>query len=150
MSQPLENWRQELLTVGYIVQDGDDTIPQPEAERRFNRYVEMLDALSGNEGYEYALAVMQSVQAEQDYGAYQTTAHTLWRFGEEAYCRAILHELPRLIRTLPDWAGDFLVSIANGAGKAHERTIHKFNQLLSEVGNEDRALIRQFIAKEEC
>ena len=52
-----EEWRAELLHVGNIVQDEDDSVGWDEREARFNRYVEMLDALQGDEGFEYALAV---------------------------------------------------------------------------------------------
>jgi hypothetical protein len=149
MSEALIDWKNELLAVGNIVQDGDETVTAEEAHRRFLRYIEMLDSLTGREGYEYALAVMQSVQAVHDYGAYQTTGHTLWRFGEDAYCQAILHELPRLIQTLPDWAGEFLVRIANGAGTENESTIHRFNDLLSKLDRKNRSIIEQFIAEQE-
>jgi hypothetical protein len=79
---------------------------------------------------QYALVIVQSVQAEHDYGAYQTARRAAWRF-EQAYCAALLQELPRLINTLPDWAGDFLVGIANGAGTPHAPAITCFNTLLA-------------------
>ena len=66
-----------------------------------------------------------------------------------AYCAALLHELPRLIATLPDWAGDFLVGIANGAGTAHAPVIACFNTLLAAAPPKQQALIAAFIAEEE-
>ena len=144
-----EEWRAELLHVGNIVQDEDDSVGWDEREARFNRYVEMLDALQGGEGFEYALAVFESLQAENDYGAYQIAGHTAWRFGEIPYYRALIQELPRLIETLPYWAGDFLVSIANGKDTADEATIRVFNRLLSELDATNKQKIDGFIRQEE-
>ena len=149
MPTAVELWKTELLIVGNIVQDGDTAPPPDEAQRRFQRYIAMLDALAGTEGPHYALAIFQSVQAEHDYGAYQTASRAAWRFGETAYCTALLHELPRLIANLPDWAGDFLVGIANGAGTPHSPTIACFNALLAAAPPAERALIAAFIAQEE-
>jgi len=149
MPTAFELWKAELLIVGNIIQDGDKHTPPDEAQRRFQRYYAMLDALSGNEGAHYALAIVQSVQAEHDYGAYQTANRAAWRFGETAYCAALLHELPRLITTLPDWAGDFLVGIANGAGTPHASAISCFNTLLAAAPPAQQALIAAFIATEE-
>ncbi|MCX7293634.1 hypothetical protein [Janthinobacterium sp.] len=149
MLPSFERWKAELLIVGNIVQDDDSATPPDEAHRRFQRYCTMLDALTGTEGPQYALAVFQSVQAEHDYGAYQTANRAAWRFGETAYCTALLHELPRLIASLPDWAGDFLVGIANGAGTPNASTISCFNALLATAPPADRAQITAFIAQQE-
>ncbi|PJC98751.1 hypothetical protein GQ37_010410 [Janthinobacterium sp. BJB1] len=135
--------------MGNVVQDDDTVTPPEEAQRRFRRYCAMLDALTGNEGAHYALAIFQSVQAEHDYGAYQTASRAAWRFGETAYCAALLQELPRLIAILPDWAGDFLVGIANGAGTPHASAINCFNTLLAAAPPTQQALIAAFIATEE-
>ncbi|MGK5008771.1 hypothetical protein [Janthinobacterium sp. MDB2-8] len=149
MPPSFERWKAELLIVGNIVQDDDSATPPDEAHRRFQHYCAMLDALTGAEGAQYALAIVQSVQAEHDYGAYQTANRVAWRFGETAYCAALLHELPRLIASLPDWAGDFLVGIANGAGTPSASTIICFNALLAGAPSAQQALIAAFIAQEE-
>ena len=149
MPTPFERWNTELLIVGNIVQDGDTATPPDEAQRRFLRYCAMLDALTGTEGAHYALAIVQSVQAEHDYGAYQTARRAAWRFGATAYCAALLQELPRLIAILHDWAGEFLVAIANGAGTPHASAITCFNALLAAAPPAEQALIAAFIAAEE-
>ena len=144
-----EDWKKELLFVGNIVQDSDDSIDGDEKSRRFNRYIEMLDSLVGNEGDEFALAVFESIQAEQDYGAYQTAGRAAWKFGESVFCSALLRQLPRLIKNLPDWAGDFLVSIANGQGTEYQSTIAVFNRLLADLPSEQQSIIREYILGEE-
>ncbi|PHV20631.1 hypothetical protein CSQ92_21120 [Janthinobacterium sp. BJB446] len=135
--------------MGNITQDDDTSTPPDEAHRRFQRYCAMLDALTGAEGAQYALAIFQSVQAEHDYGAYQTANRAAWRFGETVYCTALLQELPRLITSLPDWAGEFLVGIANGAGTPSASTITCFNTVLATTPPTHQALIAAFIAQEE-
>ena len=144
-----EQWKSELLHVGKIVQDSNKTISPDESERLFNRYIEMLDALTGTEGYEYALAVFESVQMVDDYGAYQTAERAAWRFGEDMFCRALLQELPRFIKTLPDWAGDFLVSIANADGTKHQSIIRIFNEQLTCLQPNTGQEIKEYIHAEE-
>lgn len=149
MPPSFKRWKAELLIVGNIVQDDDTSTPSDEAQRRFQRYCVMLDALTGTEGAHYALAIFQSVQAQHDYGAYQTANRAAWCFGETAYCVALLQELPRLIASLPDWAGEFLVGIANDNGTAHASVITCFNTLLAAAPPTHQALIAAFIAQEE-
>ena len=144
-----EKWRNELLLVGNIIQDADESITSEESERRFNRYIEMLESLDGTEGKIYAVAVFESVQAIDDYGAYQTANRAAWQFGEQVYCESLLQELPRLIKIIPDWAGDFLVSIANGEETEHESVIRTFNKLLVSSPKEVREVILQYISAEE-
>lgn len=144
-----KQWRAELLHVGDIVQDADESVSWEEREARFNRYVEMIEALTGTEGSEYVLAVMESVQAENDYGAYQSAQRAAWRFGDIFYFRALIHELPRLIDTLPEWAGEFLVSIANAQDTPDESTIRVFNDLLSNSDAATKQKIDDFIHQEE-
>lgn len=148
-SETFESWRAELLHVGNIVQDRDANVAAEEASHRFTRYIAMLDALKGDEGLQYAKAVFESVQAEHDYGAYQTAERAALRFGEETYCHALIAELPRLIESLPDWAGDFLVSIANAQGTPHQSIISTFNTQLSESSPQTQRAVRAFIAQEE-
>jgi hypothetical protein len=138
-----ELWRRELLQAGRIVQDDDTSVPQPEAEARFNRYLALLDELRGSEGEAFAVAVVESMQVRHDYGAYQRTMTTLERFPPPTRCRAVLQELPRLIRTLPRWAGDLLLGLTSKSDAFH------FNSLLDRVPQEDQRLIREFIAQEE-
>ncbi len=143
MDDAFKLWRAELLRVGQIVQDDATSVPQPEAEARFNRYLELLQMPDGSEGDEFALAIVESIQAKHDYGAYQRAIGALDRFAPPARCAAVLRELPRLMRTLPDWAGDLLL------GLTRESDAPVFNSLLLEATPEDQRLIREFITKEE-
>ncbi|EDM67289.1 hypothetical protein PE36_12622 [Moritella sp. PE36] len=109
----------------------------------------MLDLLDGTEGSEYALAIFESIQAEHDYGAYQTAGRAAWLFGEDNFCMSLIQELPRLIKTFPDWAGDFMVSIANGEGTEHESVIKTFNRHLKSVSSDKQNVILEYINEQE-
>ena len=139
----------ELIFTGDIVQDSDKSIPWPEREDRFNRYVELLDAIKGDEGCEVAKALVRSMQAKQDYGAYQTTQHALGRFPSGVYISAILAELPTLIQNNPDWAGELLCSLANSVGTKWESDIDLFNKELMVYDSESAEIIRKYIADQE-
>jgi hypothetical protein len=45
---------EELMFTGRIVQDSDKSVDWPEREDRFNRYIELLESIQGDEGLETA------------------------------------------------------------------------------------------------
>ncbi len=141
---PLQNfaaWKDELLFTGRIVQDADKTVDPGEAHRRFMRYVELMEELNGSEGPTALTALVQSVQMRDDYGAYQTTFRVMWRFPEKELMHVIVQELTGLIARQPDWAGDLLVSIANGQGGKWDYQIAMFNDAVGAAP----ALVRRAI-----
>ena len=150
ISFSFEKWRQELLLAGEIIQDGDASVAASVAEAQFNRYVEMLDEIQGTEGDRYAIAIMESIQSAHDYGAYQAAQHALLRFRPPAFAIALLHQLPRLISDLPDWAGDFLSFVANSGEAGHsDPLIRAFNRALREADADLRASIEGYIREQE-
>jgi len=62
-------WRRELLAID-LVQD-DDSVPQDEVERRWNRFVELVDMVDGGEGPSVVSTLVAALRADQDYGAHQ-------------------------------------------------------------------------------
>ena len=142
-------WRTELLLVGNIVQDEDDSVPWPDREARFNRYVAMVDAVSGEEGVATAAALIQSVQARHDYGAYQATHHALGRFPSDVYVAALLQELPALIQRSRDWAGELLCGLANSVGTRFASQIGEFRRQLDAAPSKIRETVVRFIKSEE-
>ena len=122
MITDFKTWKTELLHTGKIVQD-DVSVEPEEAHRRFMRFVEIVDSLSGNEGLEVVDALFEAIQVEDSYGAYHSIDHALARFPESYYLQSLIKALPRLIAELPDQAGDQLVSIANGVGGKWEYKI---------------------------
>jgi len=142
-------WRDELLATGVILQDGDDSVPWPERERRFNRYVELVDAAAGSEGLAGAVALIQSLQSKDDYGAYQATQHALGRFPTPVFVAALIQELPALIQRQPDWAGELLCSLANSVGTRFEPDIAEFRSQLSRAPRATQDAVGAFLRQEE-
>jgi hypothetical protein len=149
MIQDIENWKTELLFTGRIIQDDDKTVSSNEAEKRFNRYIELLDMVEGNEGPDVFRAIIDSIQADEDYGAYQSALSITYKFPEPLYTESLIKALPDLIRRQPDWAGTFLVSIANQVEFGNTENIYRFNQYLSRSDNETRRIITNFIREQE-
>ena len=142
------SWRAELVRVGRIVQDDDHRTPQEQAERDFDRYVELVDGLDGSEGVEAVAALFESVQVLHDYGAYQATRLAVFRFPEEQYAAAFVRQLPDLIARQPDWAGDFLGALANSYPQGRRR-IAAFNDEVARSPEPVRAVIIGFIRSQE-
>ena len=77
-------WRRELLLTGDLVQDGDDSVSDDEAGRRYDRYVALADMVDGTEGPRTVHALIASLRAEEDYGAHQAIYGALQRFPNQA------------------------------------------------------------------
>jgi hypothetical protein len=149
MITDFNSWRQELLFVGRIIQDGDTTVSSDERHRRFMRFVEMVDALTGAEGSAAIEALFDSIQVQDSYGAYCSIDHALSRFPESDYLFGLVMALPRLIRELPDQAGEHLVSIANGIGGKWGHQVDLLNAIISKTAPDIRDVIISFIRSQE-
>jgi hypothetical protein len=95
----LDEWRSELLRTSHIVQDDDDSVPTGEAERRFNRYVKLVDMVTGREPQEVFQAIVDSIRAPEDYGAYEAVHGALWKFPPEK-------AITRFVKENVDWFED--------------------------------------------
>ena len=80
MPDDFERWRSELIVMGQIVQDHDDSLSEDEGSGRFDRYLELIDRVAGTENQDIFQAVIDSIHAVEDYGAYERTHCALWRF----------------------------------------------------------------------
>jgi hypothetical protein len=149
MTVDFETWRRELLHTGDIVQDGDKSVPQPERERRFNRYIEMLEAVSGQEGIETYIAILDSLQAKQDYGAYQRTYGTLRRFPPSVAGQSLVAALPRLIKRQPNCAGDILSQLARSPHQESLAVLSAFKSALAAASADAQKAIMDFVIREE-
>ncbi len=149
MTEAFAQWKSELLFTGNIVQDSDDTVSDAHRQQRFIRYTDLLEAIDGTEGIEAARAIIQSMQAKDDYGAYQTTQRALGRFPSAIYLQAVICELPALIDRQRDWAGELLCGLANSVGTKWEPDIKGFNDLLGAAPQAVQRVIKGFISREE-
>jgi hypothetical protein len=55
-------WCAEVIDLGDIVQDSDDSISDDDREQRLNRYVELVDAVAGDEPDEVFRCLLTSVR----------------------------------------------------------------------------------------
>ena len=149
MTMSFDSWKEELLFTGRIVQDEDETVSPDEAHRRFLRYVELLEALDGTEGASVLEALFQSIQMKNDYGAYATALRVMGRFPDDIFFPVMVEQLPDLIRRQPDWAGEVLVSIANGQGTRWEYQIPLFNEQVARAAEPVQTAIVQYIRNQE-
>jgi hypothetical protein len=142
-------WKSELITTGRIVQDEDNSVLPDEAERRFNRYIALVDMVEGNEGINAARALLQSIQSRHDYGGYQNTMNKLlFSFPAAQTAAALVAELPRIIAELPDWAGDLVSSLTQAQGTSEQLT-QAFNTSLRSADAKTRSDILEFIRNQE-
>ncbi len=145
----LNDFEAELIACGRIVQDDDDSVRIEEAERRFNRYVELVASMSGTEGANGACVLIRSMQSVHDYGAYQRTiSKLLFDFPANVVAEAVIAELPRLIRELPDWAGEVLNMLVQAQGRS-DALVSAFNLKLSGLPAEGRKAFVSFIREQE-
>lgn len=145
----IDEFEKEILFTGNIVQDSDTTIGWPERENRFNRYLELLDSINGTEGIYFARAIIKSMQADSDYGAYQTTQRVLGKFPSQIYIEAIILELPDLIKNNSEWAGEILCGLANSVNTKYEDDIVLFNEKLSNSDSTSCRIILGYIHQQE-
>ena len=61
-----------------LPQDEDDSVPEDEAERRLNRFVELVDAVQGNEPDEVFVTLIETLKDQEDYGAYESACTLRW------------------------------------------------------------------------
>ena len=71
------------------------------------------------------------------------------RFPGDEYIGVIVQELPALIARQPDWAGEFLVSIANGQGGHWDYHIKFFNEDVAAAPPAARQAIVDYIRSQE-
>ena len=93
-----EVWKSRLLQLKY---------PHTEADAQV--FVALVDQAKGHCTPDTVAVLMKTFSSEPDYGVQESVISTLSTADPEAYVRALLEELPRLILEAPDWA-DVLVS----------------------------------------
>jgi len=140
-------WRKELIFTGNIVQDDDDSVAPEEAESRCHRYVELLEAVTGKEGQEVFQAIIDSIQAPQDYEVYETAHNALWRFPPKPFAEYFVAALPKFIRRMAkhDQVGRFLCPLT---GWAKAKYLPAFNKELGKATPSAQRTIMKFI--KEC
>ncbi|MFD5249913.1 hypothetical protein ACFWIW_35575 [Amycolatopsis sp. NPDC058340] len=137
----MSEWKQEIVECGDLVQDDDGVTPQSEAERRWNRYVELADSVTGSEGPTGVAAIVASLKAEEDYGAYQSAHAALGRFPDSDLGKGIALSASDLAAIPKDNSGNVLMILARSGPVA----VDSFNQEIQAVASSARNEIRQLV-----
>ncbi|MEV6716843.1 hypothetical protein AB0M48_32965 [Lentzea sp. NPDC051208] len=107
----------EIVECGELVQDGDD-VAQEEAERRWNRYVELADGVTGGEGIAGVAALVASLTAEEDYGAHQAVYGALARFPQADFGAGVAAAAKDLVALPRDNSGNVLLILVRSGSVA--------------------------------
>ena len=142
----ISKWCEEVVQLGAIAQDDDDTVSEQAAVERFDRYVELIDMVDGDEPQEVFQAIVDSIRSDEDYGAYEATYNALWRFPPDKYAEYFVGALPRFIRRYGDSSGRFLLGLVGWAVDSH---LPPFNEALAQASPEARTVILDYVRTQE-
>jgi hypothetical protein len=144
----LDKWRKELILAGNIVQDGDDSVPPDEAEARCDRYLELIEMITGKESQKFFQAIIDSIQAPHDYEVYEAAHNALWRFPPKEFAEYFVAALPEFIRRMAkyDQVARFLCPLC-GWGK--EKYLPAFNKELGRAAPNVQREIIKFVKENE-
>lgn len=135
------DWKVEIIECGDLVQDDDEVTPPDEAERRWNRYVELADSVTGNEGPAGVAAIVASLKAEEDYGAYQAAHAALARFPHSDLGRGVALAARQLLSIPKDGSGNVLLILARSGPVA----VNSFNEAVRAADAGVRSEIRGLV-----
>ncbi|WP_175412784.1 hypothetical protein [Streptomyces sp. TRM64462] len=123
------DWKVEIVECGDLVQDNDEVTPPGEAERRWNRYVELADSVTGSEGPDGVAAIVSSLRAEEDYGAYQAAHAALNRFPHPDLGKGVAMAARGLFSIPKDGSGNVLLILVRAGSVA----VNSFNEAMRSV-----------------
>ncbi len=132
------------MFTGDIVQDGDRSVDPEEGARRCSRYYELLDAVDGTEGQEVFQALVDSMQAEEDYEVYESTLRVAFSFPPEHLGVWLFDVMPGLVARNPERAEDWLNQLAY-LGR-HSPAVAGFRSRLAEADEEHRDMAERWSA----
>ncbi|MFE2597050.1 hypothetical protein ACFXCZ_11190 [Streptomyces sp. NPDC059396] len=135
------DWKVEIVDCGDLVQDGDEFTTPDEAERRWNRYVELADTVTGDEGPAGVAAIVASLKAEEDYGAYQSAHAALGRFPHSDLGEGVALAVTELLSNPKDARGNVLLILTCSGPTA----VNSFNEAIRTVGPDAQSEIRQLV-----
>jgi hypothetical protein len=135
------DWKVEIVECGDLVQDDDESAPQGEAERRWNRYVELADSVAGSEGPDGVAAIVSSLRAEEDYGAYQAAHAALSRFPRSDLGRGVAAAARDLLTIPRDGSGNALLLLVRAGSAA----VSSFNEAMRSLDASTQQEMRELV-----
>jgi hypothetical protein len=146
MIDDIEAWRRELLVVCAIVQDEDESVPQEEADRRYERYLELADAVEGTEGSAAVQALISSLRVTEDYGAHQAVFGALQRFPASVLAHGTAEAAPALVEIPSDKSGQVLQLLTLLASPTD---LKAFNSAFGRLAPDLRARLSDLVLRHE-
>lgn len=142
-----EAWRRELLSTADLVQYGDTSVPDDEAERRWERYVALADMVDGTEGPTAVHALIMSLRAEEGYGAHEAVYGALERFPSQDLVSGTAMAVTDLLNLPRDHSGQVLqlVTLMDSA-----KDLRNFGVAFDRLEPEVRAALALLIAHHEA
>ena len=139
------SWCADVINLGDIVQDSDDSVDDEERESRFSHFIELVDGVMGDEPDDVFRCLVASIRDQDDYGAHDAVLSALLRFEPQRLGRLAAMEMPTVILRVPDFAGDLLGQLAFRA----DDVVAAFNRAAASLDETQRTVIRAFVAAEE-
>ena len=130
-------WRDELLRTGRAL--GDEV----GAEAAQDRYLTLVDAVDGSEGHEVLVALIDSMQLEEDNEVYEATINAAWSFSAQPFAAGIVEALPALLEVSEDLGGRLLCGISG-------EYLRRFNSELANAPQAARERIMDFVLRNEA
>lgn len=145
IDRDFDSWRSEVIELGRIPQEDDQSVPPSEAEIRFNRYVDLVRQLDGSEGSDAVAALISSMRAENDYGAYQSVHGALALFPAQHLVQGAAKAARALVEIPEEHSGEVLSAVAG----ADDENVREFNSAIRDVDADTVAKLRDLIAEQE-
>jgi hypothetical protein len=112
VEESFTTWRRNLLRTGAITQDGDEPIDPTARDAAFATYLSLVDAVAGTEDERVFRALVESMTARHDYGAYEATLGAALRFPPERLGEWLYHAAVDGLFSSSDRLGDWLGQLA--------------------------------------
>ncbi|THB75112.1 MAG: hypothetical protein D6B28_01165 [Gammaproteobacteria bacterium] len=112
MITDLQAWSAELVLNSSFIPDFGSLNLLRQAETRFDRYVELLEMVEGNEPPEILHTMANSIRMEDDCGAYQVTIDTFCKFMGNEYLNAFIEVLAKVDFRRSDLASDMVIKMS--------------------------------------
>jgi len=134
-------WKTELLECGSGIDERN--------EKMINRYIELLDMVTGNESEEVFSAIIESMLFAESFGANECALSKLGLFDSGKYCIWITSHVLRNIDSNRDKAIDLLILTRNSIeivdGKKQRKYYFDFLKIINQLEINERKKIILFM-----
>ena len=146
MISDFTSWVRELSDLSDIPQDGDARFSSEQGECRFNRLIELIDAVEDGAGKNVAIALLHVIKDQDDYGAYESILGALYyKIDRALFVEVLIEELPSLIQRNGEMAEVIVGDLSNIRSDDHINNRTLWTQALGQASTDTQTVIRDFI-----